>query len=393
MHTTIADDILLHSCNSNNNDDETYSTVARLSTKRQDTLTPEALSKLWRIGLKAAKMTILATTHQCLRTTGLLSRRFRTDRAHMRYKRLVTKQGLFYVDALLSKVTSIRGYTCGNLYTNNLGFRKFFPMESQNESAATLQTFIEMVGIPHRLHSDNAKIYVHGDFNKKAKKYGIRQSFTEPHSPWQNRAESGIREVKKYARKIMEIVQAPLRLWCFAFEYSATILSLTASGLYQLGNRTPYEHVLHYTPDISEYTTFKWYQWSYYWDQIDKEKKLCRWLGAAHEIGQSMCYWVLLPTGQYIARSTVIPIPDEDLLSESLKQLTTTFTSRLHDVIGNHNDAVVDKKIKIDENYMYLDIFYDNPQEEELLIHGTPNWRICPFKIKMTRPSRILTST
>ena len=184
-----------------------------------------------------------------------------------------------------------------------------------------------------------------------------------------------------------------MRLWCFAFEYSATILSLTASGLYQLGNRTPYEHVLHYTPDISEYTTFKWYQWSYYWDQIDKEKKLCRWLGAAHKIGQSMCYWVILPTGQYIARSTVIPIPDEDLLSESLKQLTTTFTSRLHDVIGNHNDAVVDKKIKIDENYMYLDIFYDNPQEEELLIHGTPNWRICPFKIKMTRPSRILTST
>ena len=62
-----------------------------------------------------------------------------------------------------------------------------------------------------------------------------------------------------------------------------------------------------------------------------------------------MCYWVLLPTGQHIARSTVIPIPDEDLLSKSFKQLTTTFMSQLHDVIGNYNDAVVNKKIKVDE--------------------------------------------
>ena len=267
-----------------------FSTVGSFSTRKHDSLTAEDLSRLWCIGLKTARRTLLATTHQCLRTAGVLSRRFRTDKAHMRYKRLATKQGLFYVDTLLSKIKSIRGFTCGDLYTNNLGFRKFFPMETQSESPHALQHFIEIVGIPPTLHSDNAKVFSKGAFVKKCKKFDINKTYTEPLSPWQNRAESGIKEVKKYGRRLMERESAPLTLWCFAYEHAADILSLLASGVYQLGGRTPYEHVMHYTPDISEYVTFRWYQWSYYWDELVKEKKLCRWLGVAHKIGQSMCY-------------------------------------------------------------------------------------------------------
>ena len=32
----------------------------------------------------------------------------------------------------------------------------------------------------------------------------------------------------------------------------------------------------------------EWYQWAYYWDEIEKEKKLCRWLGVASTVGQAM---------------------------------------------------------------------------------------------------------
>ena len=74
----------------------------------------------------------------------------------------------------------------------------------------------------------------------------------------------------------MQRQQAPLRLWCFAFEYAADILSLCASGAYQLQGRTPYEHIMNYTPDISEYINFHWYQWAFYWDEILKEKVLCK---------------------------------------------------------------------------------------------------------------------
>ena len=124
---------------------------------KKDSLSPSNLSKLWRIGLKTAERTLKSTSHQCIKTAGDLHRRFRTDKAHMRYKRMSTKHGKFYVDTLFSKVKSIRGYTCGNLYTNNIGFRKFYPMVSNNqdESTSTLRYFIETVGLPHSLHADN----------------------------------------------------------------------------------------------------------------------------------------------------------------------------------------------------------------------------------------------
>ena len=243
-----------------------FSLIKAITAQRKDMLSPEDLSKLWRIGLKAARRTLKATSHKCIRTLGNLTRRFKIDRAHMRYKKLATREGSFYTDTLFSKIKSIRGYTCGNLYTISLGFKKFFPMESKTgqECSNSLQTLIHLVGIPPSLHSDNAPEFVQGDFKKKCQKFDIQQSATEPHSPWQNRAESGICEVKSFASKTMEQYQVPLRLWCFAYECAAEVLSFIVPGSFQLQNRTPYETVMHYTPDISEYINFHFYQWCYY---------------------------------------------------------------------------------------------------------------------------------
>ena len=324
------------------------------------------LAKLWCIGIKSVERTLRATTHDCIRTLGSLGRRLRTDHAHMRYKRLVTKNGQFYVDTLFSKVKSIRGFTCGNLFTNRLGFKKFFPMESESNSPSSLQSFIEIVGLPHALHADNAKTFKHGEFKKLCNKFRVKQTWTEPYSPWQNRAEGGIREVKYYARRLMEKTNAPIRLWCFAYEYAADILSLTATGTYHLGQRTPYEHVMQYTPDISEYVNFQWFQWSYYWDQELKEKRLCRWLGVAHNIGQSFCYWILLKNGSYIARSSVIPIPSEELGSTVLKEKMDLFTKELEGRIGNHDKHIVkDEKLQNDEN-LYDDVFHSDANDEKI---------------------------
>ena len=146
--------------------------------------------------------------------------------------------------------------------------------ESSAESAATLQNLIHLIGIPKSLHSDNHGNFSAGEFRKKARKYDIQQSFTEPESPWQNRAEFAIGEVKSYARRLMQRTQTPVRLWCFCYEYSADLLSLCASGRYELHGRTPCELVTHYTPDISEYVSYRWYDWCYYWDETTKEKRI-----------------------------------------------------------------------------------------------------------------------
>ena len=144
-------------------------TVEALLAEKRNKLSPKALSAMWRIGLKAAKRTLKVNTHSCIRTTGNLMQHFKTDKAHLRYKWLATREGNFYVNMLFTKIKSVRGYTCGNLYTTSLGSKKFFPMENKigRECAGSLQTLTHLVGIPPSLCSDNAPEFIQGEFRKK----------------------------------------------------------------------------------------------------------------------------------------------------------------------------------------------------------------------------------
>ena len=66
--------------------DEQFQSIHVTNTKRQDSISPEELSKCECIGLKTADRTLKAITNQHIRTTCILSKRFRTDKAHIRYK-------------------------------------------------------------------------------------------------------------------------------------------------------------------------------------------------------------------------------------------------------------------------------------------------------------------
>ena len=178
-----------------------------------------------------------------------------------RYKQLSHHYGTFYVDFLKTAVKSIRSFIGGMLYRNKLGYKKFFPCtsETQEETSHSLRSFIEIVDLPASLHSDNYNNLREGLFKKTLRKFGIWSTFTEPRSPWQNRAEFAIGEVKRHARRLMQKTLTPIRLWCFCYEYTADNLSLCATTRFELKGRTPYEVVTNYTPDISEYITFTWY--------------------------------------------------------------------------------------------------------------------------------------
>ena len=126
--------------------------------------------------------------------------------------------GAFYTDYLKSGVKSIRGFIGGVIYTNKLGFKKFFPCATErgDETGRTLCSFIEIVGLPAGMHYDNHRNFKEGLFKRLLRKFGIYYTYTEPHSPWQNRAEPAIGEVKSYARRLMKRTRTPIRLWCFA---------------------------------------------------------------------------------------------------------------------------------------------------------------------------------
>ena len=161
------------------------------------------------------KNTILATTHKCIHSTGMLAKRFKTDKSQLRCKQLSRHSGTFYVDFLKVNVKSFRGYAGGMLYCNKLGFKIFFPCmnETQEENSHSLRSFKEIIGLPAPLHSDNHNNLKTGLLKKTLRKFGIWSSFAEPRSPWQNRAEYAVGEVKCHATKLMHVTLTRVRLW------------------------------------------------------------------------------------------------------------------------------------------------------------------------------------
>ena len=90
-----------------------------------------------------------------------------------------------------------------------------------------------------------------------------------------------------------------------------------------------------YTPDISEYTTFSWFQWCWYLDEDQRCGSFCRWIESAHHIGQSMCWFIIRDNGEYLARSSVIAIEESSMESLELKNQMMKFTKNLEAKIGN----------------------------------------------------------
>ena len=147
------------------------------------------------------------------------------------------------------------------LYTNKIGFRKFYPCENKTgeETSRPVRTFIETVDSPYYIHSDNHGKFKEGLFKKLMRNFGVHRIFAEPHSPWQNRAESVIGEVMTYARNLTQKTNTPIQLWCFCYEYAADLMCLLANGCFDLQDRTPYMVVLYYTPYISECMSYTWF--------------------------------------------------------------------------------------------------------------------------------------
>ena len=114
---------------------------------------------------------------------------------------------------MFSSTKSISGNNCGQLFANNKGFCKFIPMEKESEAGDSLAEFIQDVGIPKGMHTDGAKAETLGRWKQITTDYNIRCTRTEPHSPWQNRAERTIKELKKMVRLLMHTQRVPLRLW------------------------------------------------------------------------------------------------------------------------------------------------------------------------------------
>jgi hypothetical protein len=206
-------------------------------------------------------------------------------------------------------------------------------MKRKGEAPDALRFLLAEVGIPSHLHTDGAPEMTKGRWGDICREAGIRTTTTEPHSPWQNRAERNIRELKKGTLRLLQRTNCPTRLWDFAVQYVSETRALTALDAPGLRGRTPYEIITGRTPDISEYIDFSFYDWIWYYDSEvafpEQKRKLGRWLGVSHRVGQAMCYWVLTASGKPISRSTVQPLSRDELGTDEYRQQMEAFDQKI----------------------------------------------------------------
>ena len=265
-------------------------------------ITPENVAKRWMLGIEQAKKTLSVTTQSGVRSIpNPAMRRFKTQMAHLRYPRL---HGTFYADIMEPKIKSIDSHRYIHIIGNGKGFTKCYPMERKNESIHALDEFVKKIGVPETLISDNdTTMEGWSEWKKRIRKYGINPKYTEPHSPFQNKAELDIRELKRMIRRFQDKSRSPRRLWNYLATLCTKIRSFTTGTSPDLNGRCAFEQVLGWTPDISAYVMHEWFEIVGYLD-ANKETKLACWLGPAEDYGGGDAAFLLPESGRPIVRST-----------------------------------------------------------------------------------------
>ena len=94
--------------------------------------------------------------------------------------------------------------------------------------------FFEDKGVPTVLHTDGANEFTQGCWQEiLSQQGGIKQTFAEPYSPWQDQAEAGIQYHKKQLLRVLRQTRASKCLWDYAAKYVSEVRSCTAHQLYK----------------------------------------------------------------------------------------------------------------------------------------------------------------
>ena len=313
-------------------------TCAAVGTDRHSKVGPEELSRKWGVGLQTAKDTMKATTQAGIRTAvHPMNKRLRVDHLHLHRKRL---HGNWFCDTVMSKVKSLLGNTCANIYTQGK-FTRVVPMTRRHEAGESFVTFTDDVGIPESLTTDGAGEFTgkNTQFVREARKLRTKLYTTEQGRKNQNHpAEREIGILSTRWKSRMAKKRVPKRLWDFGLIYESDILCRMARGS---NRRTGYEEVFGDTPDISEWLDFEFYDMVWWLDRPNKPdvsdpvRRLARWLGVSHRVGSDLCYWLITESGQLISKTSVEHVTRDDHLQPDLKHDIDAFdealTARLAD--------------------------------------------------------------
>ena len=126
----------------------------------------------------------------------------------------------------------------------------------------------------------------------------------DTYSPWQNHAESEIREVKAIVGRWQMKTCSPRWLWDYTIKLASLIQSHTAHDMYQLKGEVPETILTGQTAVISHICEFGWYEWVYFHkdEKMPRDKEVLGHYFRPMDpgIGSVMSYHVLKASGQIL---------------------------------------------------------------------------------------------
>ena len=190
---------------------------------------------------------------------------------------------------------------------------------------------------------DGSKEQTLGDFRRKLCEADCHLRQTEPHSPWMNVTESCIRELKRGTSRKMLKTGSPKTLWDHCIELESLIRFSTCNTIYMTNGETPKTIMTGTTADISHICEFGWFDWVMFRDNTptypDDQTILGHYLGPATDVGSALTAKILKLNGQYVCRSTLRHLTDEELHSSVHKTLRNDFMTSVIDALGRPAQA------------------------------------------------------
>ena len=181
---------------------EFFSHAANASRPRG--VTPEHLSKIWRISQEDARQTINTTTQTSVQTQDpTLSCNYGTNDCMLRYRCI---QDYFFMDTFFAtkiRGRSTRGHTCCQLFVMDKGFLYVVPMQWKSEVLQVIKQFAKEIGAPTSIIADMSGEQTSQEVRKFCNDIGTTLWALEEGTPWSNKAELYIGLLKEAVRKDM----------------------------------------------------------------------------------------------------------------------------------------------------------------------------------------------
>ena len=119
------------------------------------------------------------------------------------------------------KATSLRGYTCCQVFVSDKGYVAVYPMKTQEEFQTAFHWFCKQIGVPVDLVVNAHQAQTSKATKRFCHQVGTTLRILERGTPWSNRAELYIGLLKEATRKDLHHSNSPMVLWDYALERRA----------------------------------------------------------------------------------------------------------------------------------------------------------------------------